>query len=42
MFEQLLEVDAEVLAFGFRQGFMRIKVLFDLRKPVVPGFLLPT
>lgn len=39
MFDKLLEVDAEVLALGFCHGFMHFKVLHDLRKPIIPGFL---
>lgn len=42
MFEQLLEIDEEVLVSRFRHGFVRFKVLFDLHKAIVLRFMLPT
>lgn len=41
MFEQFLEIDEDVLEIEFMQGYMWFKVLFNLRKSIILGFLLP-
>lgn len=41
MFDKFMEMDKEVVHSGFGQGYLRFKVLFDIRKPLILGFLLP-